>query len=278
MKKVFHFLIYGNWLIALVATILTFGFSHMFSMENSLFNSLLIGFGTLFMYNFQRILSPFPPLKPFPNERFEWSITHKEMLKISALVGLITAAILSFLGLLYVQGILVLVLAVFLGIAYATPIPLIRKPLREIPYLKIHLIAIVWILSCFIFPQLNQEKILNFEWKIPFISYFYFLGSTIPFDMRDVENDYPSQKTIPQIIGLNGSKILSQFLLILFLGLQLYFVPMMRHNFVLVLAIFYQLFIIQLLKPHKSNDFYYSVWIDGGVLLLGLSYFFNNYI
>jgi hypothetical protein len=278
MKKVFHFLIYGNWLIALVASVLTLGYSHFCEIENGFFNSFLIGFGTLFMYNFQRILSPFPPLKPYPTERFEWSITHKEMLKISAFVGLIAAGILSFLGYLYVYGILTLIVAVSLGILYAKALPFCNKPLREIPYLKIHIIALVWILSCFIFPQLNQEHIQVFEWKAPLISYFYFLGVTIPFDMRDVENDFPSQKTIPQLIGLNGSKILSQILLLLFLGLQLYFTPMLRHNYVLVLSIFFQLFIIQLLDPKKASDFHYSVWIDGGVLFLGLSYFLNNYV
>lgn len=274
LTKFLHTFIYGNWLVAISAGVLTSCYSIYIDSSNELENGLLVGFGTLFMYNFQRLISPFPPLKPHPTLRFEWIVLNKKILLISGLFGLLLAALLTFIGVLNVYSVFVLFCAVLLGFAYATPLFGIKKPLRELPHLKIHLIALVWILSCFVFPQLNRNEVYTFDFSWPLLSYFYFVGITIPFDMRDVLNDYSSQKTIPQVLGVQLARNFALVLLLIFLSLTMLLKPEMRSNVLFVLAVFYQMLAIQLTKPGVSSDFHYSGFIDGGIILLGIAFLY----
>jgi sensor histidine kinase YesM len=270
--KFLNTFIYGNWLVAISAGVLAACYSHAIQSDNELENGLLIGCGTLFMYNFQRLISPFPPLKPHPTQRFEWTVLNKRIVWFSGITGLAVAAILTFVGILNIFSVIVLIFAVFIGFAYATPLAGLKKPLREIPYLKIHLIALVWTLCCFVFPQINRQTSETFDPIWPFLAYFYFLGVTIPFDMRDVLNDYQTQKTIPQILGVKKAKSLAILVLLIFMVGVVYLVPTIRFNYIFVTAVFYQVVAIQLIKPGISSDIHYSGFIDGGIILLGLSF------
>lgn len=272
--KFLHIIIYGNWLVAIAAGVLTSCYSFYIKSPNELENGLLVGFGTLFMYNFQRLISPFPPLKPHPSLRFEWTVLNKQKMWFGGLIGLLVAAVLTISGILNLYSVIVLFFAVLIGIAYATPLLGFKKPLREIPYIKIHLIALVWVLSCFVFPQLNQNGVFTFDLTWPLLAYVYFVAITIPFDMRDVLNDFPTQRTIPQLLGIKSARFFALVLMLVFFTLTLLVNVDIRDNVFFVVAVFYQIITIQLTKPGVSSDFHYSGFIDGGIILLGIAFLF----
>lgn len=269
-----HPFIYGNWLISISAGILTAGVSRFYHSEHSLINALLIGFGTLFMYNFQRIVSP-APIKPHPTERYEWSVIHKPTIIVTAFVSLVTVAILSFLGILTQMSLITLMFAVILGYFYAAKVPGIEKPLREIPYLKIHLVVFVWLLCCFFFPILNKGH--ESSTLLPFIglNYLYLLAVTIPFDIRDTQNDFETQKTIPQVIGAKNAKNLSIALILLFFIGSVFLHPELKSNVWFYVAVTYQIVFISRIQK-SSPDYLFSGFIDGGILLLGIAYFVQH--
>lgn len=270
--KFLNSFLYGNWLISIAAGILTGGVSSYFHAETSFFNSVLIGTGTLFMYNFQRTLSP-PPLKLHPTERSEWSIIHQPLFKILSFFTLVLLAVTSFFWIHTIQAYLVLILAVILGLIYAAKNPFTNKPLREIPYVKIHIIVLVWLLCCFAFPLENAQIDIEKAYLFIGLNYLYFLGITIPFDIRDILNDYSTQKTIPQLLGVSTAKKLATGLhLGFFMGI-LYWFPEFKSNYWFFAAVSYQLICLFFVKT-EAKDYLFSGFIDGGIIILGLAYFF----
>jgi hypothetical protein len=82
--------------------------------------------------------------------------------------------------------------------------------LSEFPYLKSLLVAVVWTFICSMIPSgLEQKNTLLY------VSFFiYFLGLSIPFDIRDLKKDAPSRRTIPQIFGVATARTLSLLLIL----------------------------------------------------------------
>src|SRR5690606_9612993 len=96
--------------------------------------------------------------------------------------------------------------------------------LRNIPGLKLFLIAIVWALSCVLLPILELETsilagttvndtILLITKRLLFIA-----AITVPFDIRDMYQDRNSDlKTIPVLLGEQRSLWVCQALLLIYL-------------------------------------------------------------
>lgn len=148
-----------------------------------------------------------------------------------------------------------------------------RKNLRELPYIKIYLISLVWVGILIFYPLYNEGRhdlIIYYS----LAHFYYVLAVTIPFDIRDLKLDTPTQKTIPQLLGVVRSKILALFLLLVFSVLMLYIDRGLWYNITFYLAISVQASLI-LLMDEERGDLYCAGGIDGAIALLGLSYFFS---
>src|SRR5258708_21742157 len=100
-----------------------------------------------------------------------------------------------------------------------------RKRLREISYLKIITVAMMWSLLTVILPM--QEYSFHIASKLAviiFIERFLFVYSiTIPFEIRDMKQELRyGVRTIPVIHGIKTSKRLGYVLLLLFSAVALY--------------------------------------------------------
>jgi hypothetical protein len=75
------------------------------------------------------------------------------------------------------------------------------KNLRDIPGIKIYIIALVWVLITVIVPYLIDTN-LNFQKTLILFGaeVLFMISITIPFDIRDINLDEKSKKTIPQLI------------------------------------------------------------------------------
>lgn len=105
-------------------------------------------------------------------------------------------------------------------------IPLGRKNLREIAFLKIFVIAFIWTFSTFVLPFIDN----SFEWtdlnKVIGFQFFerllWVVLLMIPFEIRDLRFDKKHLKTLVTTFGVWPTKIGSLILLILLFFQKLY--------------------------------------------------------
>ncbi|MGH1386440.1 hypothetical protein [Kordia sp.] len=271
-KVILTYIIHLNLIIATSAGFLAAGVANLFAIDSYVYYGLFGFFSTLCVYNSQRlfkanILAKTPWLK--------WVYKHR---KLIVYLSLFSGLIASIIFLKLVNNI-TLTIAVLFGIAsiisFFYVVRIFGGNLRELPYIKIHSIALTWTLVIILFPIIN-EKIYNWETFLFFIPahYVYFVGVAIPFDIRDLKYDSHKQRTIPQVVGIRNAKMIAISLFVLtIVGVEIVFQSMYKSP-VFVVAIMVQTLLIAC-TTLKRQEIYYSVLIDGAIGLLGISYVMN---
>ena len=232
---------------------------------------MAISCATFSVYNFQRIYK-FKKDHFFQKETFNWLQAHFRLIKISALIFAILAFVLSvYLVKDVFANVWLFILSVLVSIFYVVPI--FGKRLREIPVVKSALIAVVWTSVLLLIPWLNEGKdpmVVQDE-----LTAFccFFIAISIPFDIRDLEQDRLQHKTLPLLLGTTISKILSILLLGVFcliianinqeIGKSLLFVCVTVITALLILF------------TNSTRSIYFFAAIDGTMVLIGLVYFFG---
>ncbi len=144
------------------------------------------------------------------------------------------------------------------------------KSLRDIPHLKIHLIAIIWVVAIGIFELLNEQNFKFENWLFVLAHYFYIIAVTIPFDIRDLKYDDSNQRTIPQVFGIKKAKIISVLFLIIYFLTAINQQQNLIKNTPFISVIVYTIILVIAVSKNR-NEFHYSGLIEGSILLLGLS-------
>jgi 4-hydroxybenzoate polyprenyltransferase len=225
----------------------------------------LILAGTFSVYNGQRVISD-----------FSYHRTVKVQKVIYVFIGFIACIPLLFL--LTLSQIVVLGISAVLALGYATPIPFNRtKPfaLRELPYLKIWIIVLVWVLTTVLVPFLSDPNIS----KAPVLVLWIFAqGSfifalTIPFDIRDLERDTLNQKTIPMIFGREKAIRLALgaigvALLLVSIAAILEYISLFM--FLAQILVYLGSALAILKGKDKRREMYYLIVLDGFIILQGL--------
>jgi hypothetical protein len=155
--------------------------------------SFLIFFATLFLYNLDNLLPYKTGQQMVLSERKKWLLTHRKFLKaVVTISGL--AAFMLFLKLLpHIP--LAFILPVFLvSILYSLPfLPGKNKriPLRDVPFLKVFLIAGVWSALTVLLPLLIAGENLDTEYNQTLLlrRFLFIFALTLLFDIRDVQKD-----------------------------------------------------------------------------------------
>ena len=268
MKTLLKYIIYTNLVVALSAGILSAGFCFMQEIESWELYGLFSLFSTLAVYNGQRLF------KTNDNKETDWLIwvkNHKKILIAIVFFSSLISVVLFF----FIDNHTTVIYFLFVIVCCISILYVVRingRNMRELPYIKIHLIALTWVMVLFLFPMVNEE--IN-DSKIGYSSafYLYVLAVTIPFDIRDLKYDQVSQRTIPQLLGVFRSKILAVILLLISTVIFIMLAPTLRVNPLFILSMITQLVLI--LKMHKNrDDFYCAGLIDGAIAVLGLSFFF----
>jgi len=269
-------LIFSNLIISLSAGILCLGIGSYFSHDLEWQKALFVFFSTLCVYNFQRILKI--NSKSTLSDQMNWMTKHRFASYTFTLIGAIGCIYLFVNYFFHPYYFLLFIPAGIICLLYALQFLSWKKntiSLRDIPFIKIILIAIIWSVSCFWFPVLKNPTLSALE-KIllSFVGFIYIISVTIPFDIRDLKYDSVSQKTIPQILGWKRAKILSILLLFLsFSGLvilsyglieSIYFWFAFALHFTLLLGV----------KPDNPN-YYFSGFIDGVITTLGIALYLS---
>jgi len=264
-----RFIVYGNVLISLSAGLLSFGLVSFLQFSNPLYYFLCVFYATLFIYNFQRI----PRLDEITDQysdRHIWLSKNRNTLYLLTVLGGL-GALITYFGLLTIQNdFLFLILIGIIGVFYAVK-SLKGLALRDFPYVKIHLIALVWVLIIAVWPLIREEKSILDHVGLLIALYFILVAITIPFDIRDLSYDDLKKGTIPQLIDVPKSKVLATLFLTLgFILIFVYDSSFLKNPVYYVSFIGFFFLLIRTTKNRK--EMYFSGLIDGWILFLGLMF------
>ncbi|MHA4893410.1 UbiA prenyltransferase family protein [Pedobacter sp. PWIIR3] len=274
--SILDFLLFSNLFIAICAVAQGMVTYHLLKVPADHYVLAFIFFATIGLYNFSMLLAK--PKKPedSPYKRVRWIFSHHRMI-IS--ITLISMLCLIPLGLLYlsIESKLLMGFTGLVAIGYNIPFLRLNNQnigLRNIPGIKLFLIAMVWSVSCVLLPimELQQTKLLTISPSdtllLVFKRFLFVAAITVPFDIRDLFQDKMYElKTIPVMLGEKKAYIFCQFLLLGYLLLLLLF---RQATYTDIAAVFLNLAITGWLifkSNIKKNEYYYFLYLDGTMLL-----------
>jgi len=151
---------------------------------------------------------------------------------------------------------------VFFGIGiltfcYALPFGA-HMGLRFVPTLKVFVVALSWTTMALL-PMISMSRQV-FVW-VAVKSLLWILCLMLPFELRDVQKDAPSLKTIPQLLGISGTKTLGYVLLcgLGFLAYQTVQVPALFWMELIMLL----LLGIAIKASPKHSETFTAFWVEG---------------
>ena len=269
MKKILNQLTFSNVYISLAAGLISAGISVLLKYHFAFEIGLFVFSSTLSVYSFQRLVKYKLEAKR-ESELNTWIENNQGIQLFYIGVSALLSIYLYFFVLnAFTETKWWMLFSVLLSVLYAVKINGVS--LRDVPHLKMHLIAIVWC-KALIFPfLLNNETQIDYLFFI-LGHYFFFIALCIQFDIRDIYYDSEKLKTLPQLVGVRKSKLISILTLCMYVLISIEFIPQLRVNpffwFANLLVFFILLFSNESRKP-----FYYSLLVDGSILLIGTSYF-----
>jgi len=172
---------------------------------------------------------------------------------------------------------LLMVFTGLMAVGYNVPFLTLNKQqigLRNIPGIKLFLIALVWSISSVLLPIVELERsyqinISSAETLLLVAKRFLFIAAiTVPFDIRDLFQDkLYALKTIPVMLGEKKAYVFCQFLLGLYVLLLILFRQATVGDIVaLTLTIILTGWLI--FKSNiKKNEYYYFFYLDGTMVL-----------
>ncbi len=279
MNKYFResldFLLFSNLFIALCAIAQGLVTYHLLDVKPEKYVLAFLFCATVAQYNFAILLSkPKDPAKS-SFRRVRWIFSHyRLMISITLIVTLCLIPLFFFLSLTSQ------ILMVFLGmlsVGYSLPIFSFHDKkfgLRNIPGIKLFLIALVWSLSSVLLPILeiesNQLSAITSRDTILLIAkrFLFIAAITIPFDIRDLFQDRSSAlKTIPVLLGEKKAYLVCQVLLAIYLVLLFLFTKEFDYKFfALMLTIFLTGWLI-FRSNFKKNEYFYFLYLDGTLII-----------
>ena len=194
---------FSHIVIALGAGITVYLTGFALGLEGAFFQAaLIVGALTGLGYTAQRLIKTmfFPSSAPAERNAY--------MKRYGTTLFIIWASILV-AALLFVEVMLSTSTFIVGGFLITTGLMYALVPAREIAYLKLPFISLVWAIATVILPVyltgLEDDIDMWTVFAIVISRGLYIAGLTIPFDVRDLDIDRLSMKTVPQTIGVASS-------------------------------------------------------------------------
>lgn len=273
---ILDFLLFSNLFIAVCAVAQGLVTYHLLKVPADKYVLAFIFFATIGLYNFSMLLSK--PKKPenSPFKRVRWIFSHHRMIISITLISLLCLVPL-FLLYLSIESKLLMLFTGLVAVGYNIPFLTLDNQnigLRNIPGIKLFLIAMVWAVSCVLLPIMelqhsNQLNITPGDTLLLVFKRFLFVAAiTVPFDIRDLFQDkLYALKTIPVMLGEKRAYIFCQFLLLGYLLLLLLF---RQATYPDIAAVVVNLAVTGWLifkSNIKKNEYYYFFYLDGTMLM-----------
>ena len=263
--------VYSSVFISCCAFSLTIETYKLAGLPISLPLALFVFLATLFTYNLSSVYSFIrrPHQQKYKSGRAWWQRNKK----ILAVIGAVSIAAASGVYLYFdlkVNLWVILHLAV-ISVGYTVPVVYKSKrvrPLRNIPLLKVFLIAYVWAVVTALFPLLDAgiETLGQEALFLVLRRFLFILALALLFDIRDYAYDRSKNTlTIPGLIGVRNTKLLSLTLLVLYVGLAMVSESGEVQRALVASAII-AAGVVVFSDEHKPR-IYYALLADGAMLL-----------
>ncbi len=274
-NKALDYVLFSNVFIALCAVAQAKVTYYLLNAECDKHVLGILFFATLALYNFSMLLSkPAEPQKS-PFKRVRWIDNHYRLMITLTLIAILSTMVAA-LFLSTSSQILLLFLGV-IAVCYNLPLFTMgdqKFGLRNVPGLKLFLIALIWSLSCVLLPivELGNTQLVVISPNdiiILIAKRFLFIAAiTVPFDIRDLYQDKSYDlKTIPVVLGERKSYMICQGLLLVYLILLFLFTKQFDSDvFALTLTILLTGWLI-FKSEWKKNEYYYFLYLDGTMIL-----------
>lgn len=264
IRKFVEIIIYGNVWISLGAVALTLNTFLVMDWEINKNLLSLVFFATVLSYCFQRVVRHTSDATINSN-RHQWVFNQKNILYVFITISSCVSAYLFF-TLFTLYDLVYFLPLIAIALFYA--VKMFSKSLRDVPSLKIILIAFSWAAVTVLIPAyLNQELTTNKVCFLFILNFTYIFALVIPFDIRDLSFDESDKKTIPQLIGMKPAKLAATFLLI---ACCIISVLLLEHAMFLI-PVYIVSALLMINVNEKRKEFYYAFGIDGLILLFPIS-------
>lgn len=149
-----------------------------------------------------------------------------------------------------------------LTVSYGIPKLVVPINLRSSKGLKIFLVALVWVGSTVFLPVAYATSMPNSLSPALVVSHFIFvLVATLPFEIRDLQQDASSLGTWPQLLGVGGTKMRGYGLLVVFVLLESYHLK--DTGQLIISGVIASLLGVFLAFSRKNQSTYYSsFWVE----------------
>lgn len=274
LRQTLDFFLFSNIFIALCAVAQGLVTYHLLNARPDGHVLGILFSATLALYNFSILLSkPKEPAKS-PFLRVRWIFSHQRMIiSITIIAALSLIPLFLFLS---TTAKLLLIFLAFISVTYNLPIFTIHNKsfsLRNIPGIKLFVIALVWALSAVLLPILESEgtsmTVTTADTILLSAKRFLLVAVLIvPFDIRDLYQDkHYDLKTIPVMLGERKAYLFCQVLLVAYIAMLFLFTSRFNSDFfaLTLTAILTGWLIFK--SDWKKNEYYYFFWIDGVLLL-----------
>jgi hypothetical protein len=258
LKKILDFYIFSNIHVAISGFCITKITLIKFNVLNTLI-PLFVAFSILASYNFIR----FYEVKAKRLGWFKsWFLKNKIGMLIIFAISVCALVYITFFTFFNLKSLIILFPFAIMTMFYVIPFFKTKSTeisFRYFPAVKIFSIAIAWAGISVLFPLAEAE--IKFD-SIIYLEFFQriliLIAITIPFDIRDVNSDFKSLKTLPQLFGVKNVKILGTGLLVLFIIFGLW------NNFFLKTDVLIAIItgILLWFSSESKNRYYTSFWVE----------------
>lgn len=269
-------LLFSNVFIALCAVSQGLVTYHLLRQPPDKYILMFLFCSTLVVYNISMLLAkPAAPEKS-PYKRVRWIFAHQRLVISITLIAALCVIPLS-LWYFSFQAQLLMAFVGIIAVGYNFPFLKFNDKeigLRNLPGIKLFLIAFVWATSCVLLPIVEMESTfktaVSLQETLLLIAkrFLFICAITIPFDIRDLFQDKLYElKTIPVMLGEKKAWMICQLMLVLYLALLVFFTKDINAD-VIGLALTIGLTGWLIFKSHlKRNEYYYFLFLDGTMIL-----------
>ena len=228
-----------------------------------------------FSHQFIFFSAPFLAYNFIKFHRFLWKEIDSINKGLVFLIGFTAFGVFLFEGLgfyLPVSSWIILFFTLLLVLLYCLPLPGFKWNFRGFKGLKIHLVALSWVLTTVFLPlSIHGQVMAEFSLAYAFQRYIFVIVATLPFEIRDMKLDDPNLSTWPQKLGIQKTRLFGGLLLFFFVSLEIY--HSISSNFLLVLGMAILLMAFVLKSKEEQSKYFCSFWVEGiPILWLILKY------
>lgn len=155
------------------------------------------------------------------------------------------------------------ILVLGLTLLYTLPFFPNKKNVRNWAGVKIYIVALCWVGVTVILPVLNANTTIETDFFSTAIQRFIVIFVLILiFEIIDLKQDDPNLQTVPQQIGIQRTKQLGYFLLLIFCGLEFSNNSFNNKNHYLSIALIGTIGLLLAFANEKKSKYYTSFWTE----------------